>query len=417
MVGVGRWRGLIPLLAAFASLASLSGCDKVPLLAPTNTTITLFVTDRVLPVNGTTEVIANVIEAAGTPVHNGTVVTFTTNLGRIDPREARTEGGRVTARLQADGISGTARVGAISGSSRATEVEVVIGAAAATRVILNVSPGTVPAGGGTVEVVALVTDANGNRLLGVPVIFTATAGRLLAGTVLTDGSGEARTTLTTNRETTITASAGNQQQSVTVRVNLAPTIAIAPTTTTPVEEQPTNFTVTVTPVTGGSAVQHVQVDFGDGQSQSLGALTGSTTVAHVYRRQGTYAVSATVTDVNGDSNTVTTTIVVGPAPPVNVTLTAAPTNPQVNTAVTLTATVTPATTQVRAYEWSFGDGTRASTTGNVTSHVYTTTGRRVIRVTVFADTNIGEAQAEIIVVAVPTTPTTPSIPAPVPMAR
>ena len=54
------------LLAAllFALPAATGACQKVPLLAPTGSTITLTVASTALPVNGTTDIIAQVLESA-----------------------------------------------------------------------------------------------------------------------------------------------------------------------------------------------------------------------------------------------------------------------------------------------------------------------------------------------------------------
>src|SRR6187401_2710915 len=74
--------------AILASLVALS-CDKMPLVAPTGTAITLVSATNVLPVNGFAEITAFLIQGVqsgsgttagvtaggGTPVHNGTVVT------------------------------------------------------------------------------------------------------------------------------------------------------------------------------------------------------------------------------------------------------------------------------------------------------------------------------------------------------
>jgi hypothetical protein len=54
---------LVVLLAA-----GLAACDKVPLLAPTNSTITLSASTRVLPFDGSTGLTAFVTESSGTPV-------------------------------------------------------------------------------------------------------------------------------------------------------------------------------------------------------------------------------------------------------------------------------------------------------------------------------------------------------------
>src|SRR5262245_30821663 len=82
-------RALFVLLAVVGTAA----CEKVQLLAPTSSTITLSSSTHVLPTGGSTELQAVVIEQAGTPVHNGTTVRFSTTLGRVDPVEAQTRNG------------------------------------------------------------------------------------------------------------------------------------------------------------------------------------------------------------------------------------------------------------------------------------------------------------------------------------
>src|SRR5712692_1868592 len=67
------------------------GCEKVPLLAPTGSTITLTAATTALPLGGTTRLIAQVIQASGQPPHDGTLVTFTTTLGTAEPAQAETD--------------------------------------------------------------------------------------------------------------------------------------------------------------------------------------------------------------------------------------------------------------------------------------------------------------------------------------
>src|ERR1051326_4626781 len=110
-------------LGACASLLVPAACTKMPLVAPSGTVITLISTTNSLPVNGSADIIAVLIEngststttttppttpggtttstptgttGAGNPVHNGTVVSFTTTLGRVEPAEAKTTAGQVT---------------------------------------------------------------------------------------------------------------------------------------------------------------------------------------------------------------------------------------------------------------------------------------------------------------------------------
>ena len=382
-------------LLSFVGLGS--SCEQVPLLAPTATTVTINASRGILPFNGSAQITATVIELGGTPVHDGTLVTFVTTLGALDPTEAQTRDGQAVVTLRAGTQSGIAEVSAFSGGAHsATSARVAIGAAAAAEIAVAASPGTVPAGGGTVTLIAKPTDANGNALPGVPVSFSADAGTLGARAVVSDSLGEARTTLTTDRDTLVTASVGGRTSTVTVRVNLAPTVTIAATGPPPRVGEPVSFTVTA--AAGSRRIRQATVDFGDGTVRSLGALVGTTEVTHTYRIAGMFDVTATATDTAGETASVVTVLVVDNAAPLNVTVTAAPTTPQVGGPVTFTATVTqPAgTPAIDRYEWSFGDDSRVVTTGNTTSHAYDSAGRYVVRLrAVEQDGRTGTARIEV----------------------
>src|SRR5436190_16169477 len=108
--------GLVCLAAAL-SVVTVS-CEKVPLLAPSGSSIQLISSTNVLPVNGTTEITAQLIEPAGTPPHSGTVVTFTTSLGTFQPATASTDvTGRASVTFLAGTQSGTANITALSGGA------------------------------------------------------------------------------------------------------------------------------------------------------------------------------------------------------------------------------------------------------------------------------------------------------------
>src|SRR6266496_5189644 len=92
-------------LLAIAALLT-TACDKVPLLAPANSAITLSANSLVVPTNGSTGLTAFVTESSGTPVQNGTTVRFTTTLGTVTPSETQTINGLVVATFQAGTSSG-----------------------------------------------------------------------------------------------------------------------------------------------------------------------------------------------------------------------------------------------------------------------------------------------------------------------
>jgi len=397
--GHGLWIGLAAFLVA--------SCDKMPLVAPTGTTITLFAGSTTVGLNGSVEITATVIESAGTAVQNGTVVSFTTTLGTIDPADARTNNGKATVRLLSGTQSGTAEVRAFSGGATSgdTAMKIAIGAAAAGKVELLANPSALPASGGGVQLTAIVNDSSGNRLAGVPVSFATDAGLLSQGSATTDGNGEARTSLTTTVKAKVTASivggsgtGGALTASVDIPVRVGPSVNISAPTVSLVPGVAATFSVTVT--AGGAAVRTATIDFGDGNSQAV-ATAGTSTVAHVYSRSGTFIVTAMATDTAGETTTAMASVSVQ-AVIVAVTLT-------VPTAVTTiapaefsaTATPTPSGPTIERYEWDFGDGSTATTSAGSTNHLYTVGGKTyTVKVRAVTTTGAsGTAQKEITVSA------------------
>jgi len=222
---------LAPLLCAKGALfgvvlagLAFGSCDRAPFTAPSGSAITLVASPGQIPANGASNITAFVIEGAqgsgtdseagevvpgaGTPVHNGTEVFFTTTLGKIEPADARTTSGRATARLVGSGLSGTAIVRATSGGATST-IEVDMGAASATRIVVTATPQTLPSSdGGTAVIVARVEDQQGNPVPGVLVSFTTTRGTLNPTSDITNDLGISTTDLSTTETATVTATSG-----------------------------------------------------------------------------------------------------------------------------------------------------------------------------------------------------------------
>ncbi len=363
---------LLVLLVVCATWA----CEKVPLTSPTGSTISLSTNSNIVPVNGSVEVTATVTESAGTAVQNGTTVIFTSDFGRMDPAEAKTQNGRATVKFVASGQSGTVKVNAYSGAASTSggttsgALTLLVGGAAAGRIAVRAEPPTIPQAGGTTQIFANVADTNGNPLAGAPVSFTigGTTGTGILGSAsaVTDANGQAQTSLTTNQTTTVTATVATTTTAA-VTANVVVTALPAPTLTLACTAPAIGFAVgvavncTVTPTvpTGGSAIQNVTVNWGDGSGeQPYGNLTGATVVSHTYTSPSTYTVTATATDLNSQRGTgvislvvqriLPTITIVGPSTgvgsvgvPIVFTITPAPTPPQPITNVTV----------------AFGDGT------------------------------------------------------------
>jgi PKD repeat protein len=162
----------------------------------------------------------------------------------------------------------------------------------------------------------------------------------------------------------------------TVKVNVG-VKALASFTASPTSASAgTPIAFTVTPGTGAN-VQNVRVDFGDGASQTLGAISGAATVTHQYGSAGNYTATATATDAAGTS-TLSTNVIIGA---LQVVLNATSTSPKTGESVTFTVGGVTGV-QVQGYQWVFSDGATYQTSSPSTSHVFTTRGNQVIRVDV-----------------------------------
>ena len=436
---VSRCR-LLSLAGLALLLTSMVACEKVPLLAPTGSTITLTVPTTVVAANQGVDVIAQVLEASGTPPHSGTSITFTSSLGTVSPATALTDAnGRVIVRFQAGAASGIATITAISGgaSTGVNSLKLSIGTAAVRAVRVNATPASVSALGGSTTIVANVLDVNGNGLPAASVIFSTSAGSLSSSVVITDGAGVATTVLTTAQQavvtaavgaqagsstgttgatgstgstgTTTTTSSGQASGSVTVTVNTAPTLVITPPSTSPSAGIPASFTFAVTAAsTGGTAVRNLRVTWGDGNAQDLGAVTGNAVVSHTYGSTGSYTITATLTDAAGNVQTVSTAVNVIPVasptiiitPSVPSSCTSAGSSCQVSFVVQITP---PVGVGIIGATIDFGDGSTQGLGGLTGSasvpHTYTAHGTFTVRVTV-GDT-IGRTTEGFTTVVVP----------------
>jgi hypothetical protein len=383
-------------LAAIVTLACIS-CDKVPLLAPTNSTVTVDAGSRVVPTGGTTEVTATVIESGGTPVQNGTLVRFTTTLGRLDPVEAQTRNGIAVTTFMAGNDSGIAEVKATSGGAGSTTtttpgtgttpgpsspsnsniVLIAVGSGAVDTVTVRANPSTVSTGaGGTVTVIATVVGTGGRLLSGIPVSFSATRGTLSSSSAVTDAQGEARVTLTTNADTDITAAAGTKTATAKVTGQPGPSVALTCTvgaaTNCATASVGQTLVFTAQRGSGSANLTSATLDFGDNSSVNLGTLSAPTTVPHAYSQAGTYTARLTGTDANGESST--------SAQVIQVSAVTAAVSASITSGLTVSATAT-VSAPVTQYQWNWGDSSSSTTTSATAPHTYLLSGSYTITMT------------------------------------
>jgi hypothetical protein len=384
-----------------------AACSSVPLTAPTDSTISLTSDRSVLPLNGQATLRAVVIESSGTPVQNGTFVTFTSTLGTVEPVEVKTINGVATATFNAGSVSGKSAVTAFSGGAKTTAAtEITIGAAAAKTIAISATPSSVSQSGGTVTVAALVMDEAGNPLPGVNVTFSADNGQLAPTSALSDSNGVARTQLTTTQTSKVTATAGTATKDVTVTVSAAPTIKITAPDTGNVGV-PVGIVVEATSGSAGAPrqVQTLTVDFGDGTSETRTNITGSAAFTHTYNQPRGFTITAIATDVSGNTATASDSIIISRTQP-TVTLTAPATVDFSDTngvaGFTVNATAPPGQPPIQSVVVRLGDGTviYSGSSGGSFTYQFPSTGTYAVNATA-TDSAGGVGTASAVVRVVP----------------
>ncbi len=230
-------RALLVLLA----LGQLT-CNQAIMTAPTNSTLDMFINPSIIAANGGVAIVSVlVIEPAGTPVPDGTVVQFFTNLGDI-PEQGKTNDGVVRVNLRATGRSGEAAITAVSGgaggsvSTTTTSSTLVggnvppflaagIGTASGTVTIGNLAAGSVLVTADpsrittsrSSQITATVFDTAGNPLPGVPVYFDISVG---ADNNFMDSGGRPRFTDSSGRAFDVLRTRELAPASTTVRARV-----------------------------------------------------------------------------------------------------------------------------------------------------------------------------------------------------
>lgn len=225
-----RFTGTLAVVLLLLGL--VSGCDELPLYAPSGSTMVVTSVDPVIEADGesTTEIAARIIPKQGI-VADGTEVTFSTTLGTLSQDLDHTVGGVVQTVLRASPVEGTALIWARSGSA-SDSVSVQIGYSVETLTVLA-QPAVHELAAGeskliSSEIIAVVTDRNDNRIARKVVTFAAEEGEISSGsTVVTDEFGEARATfeihvneseLVGDKVVFINATAGGVQGAVSVQI-------------------------------------------------------------------------------------------------------------------------------------------------------------------------------------------------------
>jgi PKD domain-containing protein len=286
---------ILPLLA-------LAACDKATPVAPSGATISVTANPSQIALRGQSQVTAVVREANGSPVNRGTIVRFATTIGSIEESAETDAQGVARVTLRGDGRLGTAKVTASSGPITTEPIDVQIGQVAAS-VSLQATPTTISEGGGTISLLALVRDANGQPLADAQVNFRSEVGTLQSG-------GNFRTTNSDGAASdTLRVSAGDigtlagDEFKVTVEVGGAQGALVSKETNIGIQRPPqasfsftrSGLVVVFTDTSTGRPTSWTW-DFGDDTP-----ISTQQNPTHEYSEEGTYVVTLKVRNSQGES--------------------------------------------------------------------------------------------------------------------
>jgi len=153
-----------------------------------------------------------------------------------------------------------------------------------------------------------------------------------------------------------------------------------------------------TPVTlygaasGGSGVYYYSWDFGDGTQQQ--ASSGKPNAVHEYRTEGTYTVTFTVRDLNGNTATDTAEVTVNGIEELTIILGGSihvAQGDEVDFSATVTGGKSPYT-----YQWNFGDGIISNEKSP--SHIYENSGTYTATLTVTDGNNVQKSKTQTVTV-------------------
>ncbi len=291
--------------AVFALALAVAGwalsCDQVSPVAPTGAVLTISANPAEIALDGASTITVVGRKMDGNPLNPGTQVRLSTNLGQLDSELLELDSsGVATTRLTGQGRIGMATVTATSGAIDAVMVDVQIGRSAGA-VSLQATPTSVPESGGSVSLLALVRDDQGQPLPGVPVNFLTEVGTLESGGafISTDDQGQARDILDIsegdvqsvggdNFNVSVEASAGSsvQNDQISLSILRRPVASFSFTRS--------QLTVAFMDTSTGNPTKW-DWNFGDGTAHST-----SRNPAHQYSDAGTYIVTLTVTNSVGE---------------------------------------------------------------------------------------------------------------------
>lgn len=179
-----RFTYLSVLIVLLTGFLFYTGCESVPSLAPSGSSIVLIANPETVEVDvGVSIITAIVTDPDGQPVSNGTLIYFSTSLGRLEHQSMETVNGICNNTFYAGNITGEALIRAHSGGAGSSDVIVRVGNKPAEIMVLTANPSTLREYE-TSKISCTLWGENNQPVPNQPVQFTATNGTLHSGGVI-----------------------------------------------------------------------------------------------------------------------------------------------------------------------------------------------------------------------------------------
>ncbi|MCP3885032.1 MAG: PKD domain-containing protein [Propionibacteriaceae bacterium] len=368
------------LVLIILSTMILNHCKKAIHTALDDSTLVVTVNPASISLGG--EAIVRVVgyKPNGAPLHDGTVIFFSTDLGSIES-QIKTVDGVAESLFRATGSkSGVANIKVTSGNAVATpdSITISVGANALATLAISADPPTLPRGGGVSTIRVTAFDESKNPMPGISVTLNSTNGSLAGGgAVLTTGeNGQVTDKLNTTQSAEVTATSGDMTASLTIEVSTdePPTAAFTASPSSPVVGERVYFNGSESTDSDGVIVAY-EWDFGDGRTAS-GSM-----VENKYKAVGTYTVVLTVRDNAGNKGSASQTVNVSQGNLPTASFVSSPQNPGVGDAVYFNGSASSdADGTIVGYAWDFGDGN--TDTGMTVNHSYAAEGSYTVTLVV-----------------------------------
>ncbi len=298
-VGLSTPAGVLTWLLMAAFALSTVACDSGSPIAPEGTILTISASPNRIPLTGSSQIRVVARKPNGTPLNPGTAILFNSTIGSIAPNVGIDGNGEVITLLTGDGQFGIATVTAMAGNSESVTIDVQIGLPAGS-ISLQATPSSVAELGGSVELLALVRDDQGQPLKDAQVNFRSEIGSLASGgsLLLTDSDGAATDELSvTGGDVDLIQGDTFQVQAETGSgsgslLTTSETITIRRLPSAEFSFGINNLTVVFTDTTQGNPTRWTW-DFGDGNLSTLQNPT------HTFSSAGTFVVTLTATNSQG----------------------------------------------------------------------------------------------------------------------